>query len=177
MSRMKNVMTGDAFLAADCHCHFGVKALAVCPNRHNVNAPAHQRPLASVKVTIDAVLLAGAGGGRKKAPPMVFVPNIFSRGCPNVCSAALLNSVITPAWLIVTIGSSDDSRIALLRGLGLGKGRAIFVLAGLAMDESQTRGPAPVVRADSKDLSLYVDQIIAKKIAQTALAQTNGRPC
>ena len=66
MSRTKNVSTGAPCSLADGHGHFGVEGVAVGADGRDFDPPAQQRAFADVQVAVDAVLLAGAGGGRKE---------------------------------------------------------------------------------------------------------------
>ena len=132
------------------------KALAVGPDRRHLDPPAQHRALAGLQVAVDAVCGARRSIGGGKSTSDGRVPSTFSRGWPNVCSAARLNSVITPSWLIVMIGSSDDSRIAFLRACASVEALAKAVQRlGVAMDDRQAGGPLALRRLHAEHDRLH----------------------
>ena len=64
-----------------------------------------------------------------------------------------------PAWLMVMIGSSDDSRMARFRAWASASAvRRRGLLVGLAVDDHQAGGAAALVRLDAEHLGLHVDE-------------------
>jgi len=138
---------------------FGVEGVAVGADRRDFNPPAKQRAFAGVQVTVDAILLAGALGRREQHVGGLGAQYLFPR-MAKVCSAALLNSVMIPSWLIVMIGSREDSRIAcFLARTSVKAARRRLGSSASRWRITQTGGPAALARLDAEHRRLHVDEL------------------
>ncbi len=99
------------------------------------------------------------------------MPRIFSRGWPKVCSAARLNSVMIPCWLMVMMGSSEDSRMARFRPWASARAaRTSACSSALAVDDHQARGATGRLGFDPKHFRVHVDELAGLHVAEPAAA-------
>ena len=161
---------GGALLAADGHGHFGGEGLAVSASRGDLHPPAQQGTFAYVQVAVDAVLLAGADGGRKEHLRRLGAQNLLARMAED-----LLRRPVELGDNPLVVDRNDRVERRFENGpfprLGFGqRGAQAALFVGRAVENHQAGGPAALVRPDAEHFCLGVDELARPPIAEAAAA-------